>query len=382
MTTTSNRHSGLLTCLCLILICGVFGRETVCNILSVRGSKLTKRCTKNQKLKADRALHNGNGPDLDLLGTPSSDFSLALTLRGGSFSPLPDGDLFNNAPFWISQKVIFGANLGGFFINVIFPYSHYHVEMFGTGAFGAAALAILFGGCHQRDKNLTPRVKYSAVAVTLWSAKLATFLVYRLMSKGGYGPRLTEILANPSTAIGFWLISLVWGVICSLPFTMGTTSSSQGNPWFVSCGTLIYTVGLITETLADYQKWVFKRTHSKLEFCNVGLWSLTQHPNWFGNLLIWTGIFLMNASALIEPARARNSLVNWAWRGRRVALAALSPLYMGYLFYGQATGRITPDALKQRRERYGYGVDPVYTKYVDSTSLVIPNPLKLLASQK
>jgi len=70
----------------------------------------------------------------------------------------------------------------------------------------------------------------------------------------------------------------------------------------------------------------------------------------------------MNASALIEPARARNSLVNWAWRGRRVALAALSPLYMGYLFYGQATGRITPDALKQRRERYGYGVDPVYTK--------------------
>lgn len=347
----------------MILICRVFGRETPSNILSFRSTKLTKRCTKNRKIKAGWVLHN-NYPDLDLLGVPppSSDLSLALTLRGGSPSSLPgaDGDLFNNAPFWICQKVILGANLAGFFINVIFPYSHYHVEMFGTGAFGAAALAILLGG-HQHD-NLTPRVKYSAMAVTLWSIKLATFLIYRLMSKGGYGPRLTEILANPSTAIGYWFISLVWGVICSLPFTLGTTSSSLGNPWVLSCGTLMYTVGLITETLADYQKWVFKRTHSTLEFCNVGLWSLTQHPNWFGNLLIWTGIFLMNASALIEPANARNSLVTWAWRARRVALAALSPLYMGYLFYGQATGRITPDALKQRRERYGYGVDPVYTK--------------------
>eukprot|EP00541_Cyclophora_tenuis_P019619 CAMPEP_0116545932 /NCGR_PEP_ID=MMETSP0397-20121206/2950_1 /TAXON_ID=216820 /ORGANISM="Cyclophora tenuis, Strain ECT3854" /LENGTH=160 /DNA_ID=CAMNT_0004070315 /DNA_START=25 /DNA_END=507 /DNA_ORIENTATION=+ len=135
-------------------------------------------------------------------------------------------------------------------------------------------------------------------------------------------------------------------------------------------------MGLLTETLADYQKWNFKK-HNRNQFCNVGLWGISQHPNFFGNLLLWSGIFVMNAPALIEPYNNHNSgkkrtLLRQLWGARRLFVALLSPLFMWTLFSGQANGTITNSVELANRK---YGSDPNYQDYIATVPKIIPNPL-------
>merc|ERR1712150_120262 len=116
--------------------------------------------------------------------------------------------------------------------------------------------------------------------------------------------------------------------------------------------------GLYWEWVADGQKWLFKMDPTNRgRFCDVGLWSLSQHPNYFGNLLMWTGVFLLNAGVLAESSKIS------------LALGAMSPLFLGALFYGQASGAIT-NSVALAMERYGG--DPAYIEYVQNVPLVIP----------
>lgn len=51
--------------------------------------------------------------------------------------------------------------------------------------------------------------------------------------------------------------------------------------------------GIAIETVADEQLRLFKkRIKSPSEFMRSGLWSLSRHPNYFGEWLFWVGIFL------------------------------------------------------------------------------------------
>ena len=116
----------------------------------------------------------------------------------------------------------------------------------------------------------------------------------------------------------------------------------------------MFIAGLIIETAADYQKWAFKSSNTPAQFCNVGLWSVSQHPNWFGNLVLWSGIVVMNFPAL-----------GWA----RGCASLASPIFMWSLFYGQASGAITP-AVELAKAKYGS--DPTFLKYVKNIPLIFP----------
>lgn len=207
------------------------------------------------------------------------------SIRGGSnksdSSATPNTQLsasssFDNGPLWRSTGVIVGINALGYLINLVAPHAHYHVDLLGTSAFGIAAATAA------ASSSLT-RVRWSSTAVVTWSIKLASFLFYRVIANG-HDARLDDILSNPTSAAGFWIFSMFWGLLGSLPHTFGCTSRLPGNPLVLKAGASLFGIALITETLADYQKWAFKRQNPG-EFCSVGLWSLSQHPNYFGNLL-------------------------------------------------------------------------------------------------
>jgi len=310
--------------------------------------------------------------------------------------------LFNGTPFWLSQKIFLGANSLGFLLSLV-TRKQFHVDLLGTGAFAAAVLPSLLSSLNRTGLGggtaaaAYTRILLSASAITMWSTKLALFLLYRCVKKGGIDKRLLETLTVPKYSAGFWSISLFWGVICSLPHTLGTTSSLPVHPVVLIVGTVTAALGLCTESLADYQKWAFKQQLPSImdgntipKFCNTGLWSFLQHPNYFGNLLFWVGILILNAPALIEPplpttvatatATAAATTVkgkltlalHHVFRYRRLALSLLSPIFMYYLFNGQATGTILGDQLEKRHKKYGYFIDPIYTEYVDTTPLIIP----------
>ena len=142
--------------------------------------------------------------------------------------------------------------------------------------------------------------------------------------------------STTSGTFGFWFVSLLWGCVCSLPHSLGATSSYNipilQSPYSIA-GAVLFVVGFLTETTADFQKWMFKQSSPK-QFCDVGVWSISQHPNFLGNLLLWSGIFLINAPALVDPPppvateTTVASIFQNLWRFKRVALAALSPLFL------------------------------------------------------
>ena len=288
--------------------------------------------------------------------------SISKILRGGNSNPTAlSAALFDNGPFWQTQVVFVGLNGLGLLISLA-TGSHLHLDLLGTGAFAAAATVPFFS-----DTPILPRVKLSSIAVLTWALKLAGFLFFRAI-KVKKDARLTDTLSSGSGAAIFWIISALWGIICSLPFTLGATSSVPGNPTSIKVGTAMYVVGLITESVADYQKWAFKQSNPG-QFCNVGLWSLSQHPNFFGNLLIWTGIFIMNANSLVDPEAT--SIFGMY---KRVALALVSPLFMYAWFYGQASGAVS-NTVQLFQERYSR--QPGYQEYVDNVPLLFPrNPFK------
>jgi steroid 5-alpha reductase family enzyme len=311
--------------------------------------------------KASRPVSSSGGP-------PTKGPNGSSTIpRGGAAS-----SIFDNTNMFYGQAIIIGANVLGFLISLT-TNSHLHVDLLGTGAFAVSALPTLL------NKSLPDRVRLSSAAVLTWSSKLAAFLFYRILQTGHDG-RLDDILAQPLYAAGFWTFSMAWGILCTLPHSLGTTSSMPGSPLALRLGCALFGLGILTETTADYQKTVFKAAHPG-QFCDTGLWSLSQHPNWFGNMMLWSGIFLMNAPALIEPLSASAKAVTktTAWkqmmRYKRLGLAFVSPIFMLYLFSGQANGTIT-ESVKMSYERYGYGKNDAFTKYIDTTPLIFPNPLK------
>jgi steroid 5-alpha reductase family enzyme len=296
--------------------------------------------------------------------------ALSGLLRGGG------GSVFSNAPLWTSSKIILGANALGWLINVAFPKCHYHVDLLGTGAFAVAAAATVgtSTGC---DRTL-----WSSRAVVVWSVRLASFLLYRVLHTG-HDSRLDEQLSNPFSAGQFWIVSALWGLVCGLPHSLGTTSSLPGSPAWTRIGGLMAATGIIVESLADYQKWTFKQNHPGGSFCNVGVWSISQHPNWFGNLLLWSGILVMNAPALIDPriglvggGNDSDKAISFVKKYGRLAVAALGPMFLLTLFNAQATGALFNDSFQANRAKYGYGTDPTYTTYVNTVPVLFPNPLR------
>lgn len=266
---------------------------------------------------------------------------------------------FDNAPFTGSLSIYAAINALGFVISIL-TGSHLHLDLLGTGAFTLASLPTLLSAT-------SLRVALSSAAVCTWGAKLAGFLFFRALKVKTDG-RLDGTLSTASGAFGFWFVSFIWGIVSSLPFTLGTTSTTPGSPITLAIGGTVYLLGLATESLADYQKWSFKKSNPG-RFCNAGLWSVSQHPNLFGNLLLWSGIFIMNSDSLIESG-GDGGILSTLWGARRLILASLTPLFLWTLFSGQANGTIT-NAVEMANNKYGK--DPGFQDYVKNVPKIFPN---------
>jgi steroid 5-alpha reductase family enzyme len=307
------------------------------------------------------------------------DSKLKLSVAAGAGASaasliLPLMDISN--PLWKAMGTYAAADLVGFVISLA-TGSHVHLDLIGTGAFALVSLRNIFSA------TATVSQKVSSIAVSLWSIKLASFLFYRA-TRVGHDLRLEDTLSTIPGMFGFWVITFLWNACCSLPYLLGLlstkSSASASDPVFLTVGSLVFIIGLLIETTADAQKWVFKQNpDTRGQFCNVGLWSISQHPNFLGNLILWSGIFLMNVPSLMLPVVSTStstgsvsflsSTLAHLWSYRRVALALLSPLFMWSLLNGQAQGGVT-NATELAASKYGN--DPAYQQYLDEVPPILP----------
>jgi steroid 5-alpha reductase family enzyme len=275
---------------------------------------------------------------------------------------------FDNVPMYHSQMVIVASNLIGLCLSMA-TSSQLLLNVVALGvAFGCSTLPTLL------PRGVLLRARLSAAAVALWAIKLSILLVYRA-SILQHDARLDGHLSTFAGRLQFWAFAVVFGLVCSLPHCLGTTSSDPGSNMHLRLGIIVYLAGMAIETVADYQKWNFKQEHSGTEFCQTGLWSMSQHPNYFGEILVWSGIFIVNAPSLVEryPGDSTARRLSCFWR---VALAILGPLFVCASLAAQANGSLS-NAGELAHVKYGYGTNVVYTKYVDNVPLIVPSPFEL-----
>ena len=87
--------------------------------------------------------------------------------------------------------------------------------------------------------------------------------------------------------------------IVSLPILLVNTTKVDSFYWWNSLGIIIWAIGFFFEVVGDWQLRKFKQqagNHGKL--LTTGLWSLTRHPNYFGEALSWWGIYLVTLTTV------------------------------------------------------------------------------------
>ena len=147
------------------------------------------------------------------------------------------------------------------------------------------------------SNNLSDLIIVACVAV--WAIRLGSFLFMRI-HKAGEDRRFRIIKPNFTRFLMTWTLQGMWVSMCLLCVLTALSSYSgviMNSIFFI--GLIVFILGLSIEIIADYQKTVFRRNiENKDKFITTGLWSLSRHPNYFGEILLWTGVAVMSISSL------------------------------------------------------------------------------------
>lgn len=82
--------------------------------------------------------------------------------------------------------------------------------------------------------------------------------------------------------------------IISVPIFVVSMAQNQQISPFMFVGLIIWLIGFAFESIGDYQLMQFiKHKQNKSDIMQTGLWKYTRHPNYFGEVLVWWGIFIM-----------------------------------------------------------------------------------------
>ena len=137
------------------------------------------------------------------------------------------------------------------------------------------------------------------VLISLWAVRLGSFLFSRI-HKDGEDKRFRTIKTSASQFFMTWTLQGMWVSICSM-CAITAISSSDGiipnNLFYI--GFALFIIGFSIEIIADRQKTEFRSIEeNKDKFISSGLWSKSQHPNYFGEILLWSAIAVMSFSSL------------------------------------------------------------------------------------
>lgn len=135
--------------------------------------------------------------------------------------------------------------------------------------------------------------------MVLWTLRLGCFLFYRVLKKGE-DKRFKELKTSPVKFFMTWTLQGMWVSLCSL-CALTAIASKTGvvvNGLFY-LGVVIFILGFGLEITADVQKTRFRADpKNEHRFINSGLWSYSRHPNYLGEIILWTGIAISSFSSL------------------------------------------------------------------------------------
>ncbi|MCX6306514.1 MAG: DUF1295 domain-containing protein [Bacteroidetes bacterium] len=134
-----------------------------------------------------------------------------------------------------------------------------------------------------------------SLLVLLWGLRLSFHIMVRNSGKGeDFRYKAWRDTWKYFVIRSFFQIFMLQGVfmlIISMPiWFINSGIGPPLGPWD-SIGLLVFGIGFLMEVIADYQLAEFKKNPvNRGKIITSGLWSVSRHPNYFGESLVWWGI--------------------------------------------------------------------------------------------
>lgn len=265
------------------------------------------------------------------------------------------GDAFSVHRFCVLVAVDFGIELVGWAGSAALQTEKFY-DLIGALTYWALvipAYGFAHGGGRILDDAASTRQRVAALMVLLWSLRLGTFLARRAHKYGDR--RFDEAKCSPGIFFVFWMVQGLWCLLTPLPGYLLLTQTTKD---IVPLGAVEYIswsfwlLGFCIEVVADCQKSAWKDARNT-SFIQSGLWRYSQHPNYFGEMLLWV--------AYCVPCT--RALKGW---GAKIA-SMVSPIFVVLLLR-----YVSGVPLLQKSAMEKYGNDPSFKAYSAGTSLLIP----------
>jgi len=195
-----------------------------------------------------------------------------------------------------------------------------------------------------------------AVMVAIWGIRLIAYLLARIL-KIKKDRRFNKIRESPLKFLQFWVFQglAVWVIMLPSIYLLNKTESKLLSPAMV-WGVVIWVLGLLMETISDWQKFTFKNNpQNKNLWIQSGLWKYSRHPNYFGEILCWWGIFIFTLPFIQGSS----------W------LTIIGPIFITLIL-------LFVSGIPPLEKRYDskYADNKKYQEYKKRTSILIPLPRK------
>ena len=227
------------------------------------------------------------------------------------------------------------------------------VDIFwGLGCAAVAWVAWLTAG------SGTTRSMVALGAATLWGVRLGLYIGIR--NWGGEDrryARLRQHITDQGKNYVLYSLRAVFGMqgiamfICTLPLIVAIVSPSPVTPGpLLWAGVALWIVGFLCESIADWQMARFRATRTEAgTVMDKGLWHYSRHPNYFGEMVVQWGLFLMACDV-----------------GAAGYLTVVGPLLLSYVIIGPMGANLLERRLGKK--------NPGYEDYIRRTSAFVPWP--------
>ena len=280
-----------------------------------------------------------------LLGVIASVAVGALVVLAGSDGSSTVGSV---AVFAVCGLLAYAINWVVFVPSNLAKTEHYF-DLTGSATYVTVVVVALV-----LSDDLDARVLIVGAMVVVWALRLGSFLFRRIRRDGRDG-RFDRIKTDPLRFFMTWTLQGLWVLLtlaCALAIITGTERQTIG--WVAIAGIAVWIFGFAIEVVSDRQKSAFKTNPANAgRFITSGLWAWSRHPNYFGEIVLWTGIAIM----------ALPVLSGWRW------VTLISPLFVLLLLT-----RVSGIPMLEARAEKRWGDETEFQAYSQNTPVLIPRP--------
>jgi len=139
--------------------------------------------------------------------------------------------------------------------------------------------------------------------VFIWAVRLIAYLVVRIR-KIGKDERFDTIRNSFWQFWSFFFFQGASAWVIMLPSIFLLRSQNPSWSFVTVFGSMVWLFGFLIEAISDHQKFRFRNNPAnKDKWIESGLWAYSRHPNYFGEVLCWTGIYMFSIGNLLEPEK-------------------------------------------------------------------------------